>query len=116
MRFCTVCDNMMMIQPKNGSAVYRCFCCNTEDQEGLNSSVCISKRQFSKEDTEYAAYLNEYVLRDPTLPRVDTIKCANAECSKAPEQPNSVVYIKFDPTNMKYIYYCEHCHYSWTTK
>ncbi|KAG2424923.1 hypothetical protein HXX76_014081 [Chlamydomonas incerta] len=78
-----------------------CFCCNTEDQEGLNSSVCISKREFSKEDTGYAAYLNEYVLQDPTLPRANTIKCANPECSKKPDEPNSVAYIKYDPVNLR---------------
>lgn len=68
--------------------------------------------------------VNEYTLQDPTLPHVHTIRCPNSECesnaaaaaSAAAESAvaRDVIYIKTDPTQLKFQYVCTVCKTQWT--
>jgi hypothetical protein len=61
--------------------------------------------------------VNEYTLQDPTLPHVHTIRCPSAECeSNAAEGAvaRDVIYIKTDPTQLKFQYVCTVCKTQWT--
>jgi hypothetical protein len=106
----------MAIQNTDGRVFYKCFCCQTEEYNTLNGSICISKNTFQKQDASYVAYLNEHALNDPTLPCTRVITCQNSDCTKKENQDNEIVYIKYDQLNLKYIYRCRHCKHIWTTK
>ena len=73
--------------------------------------------QKSAEEVEYYL-INEYTKFDPTLPRINTIKCPNNECASnkdESEESREVIYIRYDDINMKYIYLCTHCDKMWKT-
>ena len=61
--------------------------------------------------------INEYTCKDPTLPRVNNIKCINENCKtntgEINENDREVVYIKYDKDNMYFIYICCHCNQIW---
>jgi hypothetical protein len=87
--------------------------------------------------------VNEYTKFDPTLPRINTIDCPNSKCASnagaseagASEAGASasgagastgtgaseavikvereVIYIRYDDTNMKYMYVCAICNTQW---
>ena len=51
---------------------------------------------------------------DPTLPRVKNIPCPNAECSTNTENtPREIIYIKYNETNLSFMYLCPTCNTSW---
>jgi hypothetical protein len=55
-----------------------------------------------------------YLRHDPTLPRVNNIRCANAACAADASRTPEVIYLKVDPMNMKYMYVCCHCDAVWS--
>ena len=64
----------------------------------------------------YNQHINKYLRYDPTLRRIkdNIIKCPNKECDVEPEK-EQILYIKYHPNNMKYLYVCDHCGYIWRT-
>jgi len=59
--------------------------------------------------------VNSYTLMDPTLPHVKTLRCPNPSClSHTDETKRDVIYIKTDPTNLKFQYICTTCQKQWT--
>ena len=53
---------------------------------------------------------------DPTLPRVNNILCPNPDCTtNTKNDPREIIYIRYDDTNMKYIYLCSSCDTVWNT-
>jgi len=60
--------------------------------------------------------INDYTMIDPTLLHVKTLQCPNESCSsRADPSKQDVIYIKTDPTNMKYTYICTNCKTQWTS-
>lgn len=60
--------------------------------------------------------VNAYTLMDPTLPHVNTLRCPNGACpSRSNEALRDVIYIKVDPTNLKFQYICTVCKEQWTS-
>ena len=79
-----------------------------------DKSIPIVENNYEKEDKNYEMFINPYIKYDPTLPRVNNIKCVNKECkSKSKNVNNEVIYIKYDNDEMKYLYYCVHCDNFW---
>ena len=65
----------------------------------------------------YKILLNEFTKQDPTLPHVDTIKCPNDGCkSNTAGQKKDVIYLKYDPVNLKFLYICNVCDMQWKSK
>ena len=60
---------------------------------------------------------NEYTKLDPTLPRTNTIRCPNSNCetNKTENAEREIIYIRYDDTNMKYVYMCSTCDSMWKT-
>lgn len=138
MRFCTVCENMLYIslrpdEAKEGSPLeltYGCKHCGfstTADEirrakaddsgadarnGGADSSAVLST-DYSDDQTSYKQYATPYIRHDPTLPRVSYITCPNDACSRPPKAPNDVIFVKYDPTNLKYLYHCMYCSTFW---
>ena len=83
MHFCVNCDNMYYIRLSEedpNSIVYYCRNCGHENKNISLNSVTISKTSFKNTRQKYNSILNKYTKLDPTLPRINTIKCPNQSC------------------------------------
>jgi hypothetical protein len=101
---------------KKSKLLYYCKNCNfstSEDEELLGK--CIIDNNYTDDDTKYKQYVTDNVKYDPTLPRVNDIKCPNVSCTKKLSDEDEVIYLKYDFTNMKYVYFCAHCETFWKT-
>lgn len=119
MYFCEKCDNMYylkIMQDNAKSLIYYCRNCGHEDTTITANNICVSETHIKKNEQNYSHIINEYTKQDPTLPRINTIKCPNQECkSNNGDSDREVIYIRYDDTNMKYIYLCAKCDTMWKT-
>ena len=119
MHFCSVCNNMyyLRIDAKNPNKLdYYCRNCGNEDKLLAHDNMCISKTFIKKNDQSFNHIINEYTKLDPTLPRVNTILCPNPECeTNTNNVKREIIYIRYDDTNMKYVYLCSECSTVWQT-
>lgn len=119
MHFCENCNNMYYLKiadDNENNLIYYCRNCGHEDTTITASNVCVSKTQIKRSEQKYSHIINEYTKMDPTLPRINTIRCPNQICeSNKDEKKREVIYIRYDDTNMKYIYLCSVCDTMWKT-
>lgn len=119
MHFCSVCNNMyyLRIDEQNPNKLdYYCRNCGNEDKTLSQDNMCISKTLIKKNDNSFNHIINEYTKLDPTLPRVSTILCPNPECeTNTTNKKREIIYIRYDDTNMKYVYLCSECSTIWQT-
>lgn len=120
MKFCIKCDNMYYIgiSESNGeNLTHYCRNCGYVDQGNFDNS-CILNMRIKKGEQKYNHIINEYTKLDPTLPRVYNIPCPNATC-KTKTEPDKfkteVLYIRYDESNLKYLYMCSTCDTVWKT-
>ena len=87
MQFCSECHNMyyLKISDEDGNIgdtlIYYCRNCGHEDTTLSTTNICVSDMQLLTSEKKYTHIVNEYTKFDPTLPRINTIKCPNQECS-----------------------------------
>lgn len=143
MKFCTKCDNMyyISISEKDSNVLsYYCRSCGHVDDTLTEEGVCILDTQLKKGKQKFNHIINEYTKMDPTLPRIYNIPCPNTLClthgSKTsasasasssveassldkvnPDEAkqSEVIYMRYDDTNLKYIYICTTCDTVWKT-
>ena len=127
MHFCDKCDNMyyISISSENENKMsYYCRNCGNEDDNISKESICVSRTQLKKTKQTYNHIINKYTKLDPTLPRINTIRCPNSECSSNIESSDNdndkdnkreVIYMRYDDVNMHYIYLCTKCDMVWKT-
>jgi len=107
--------------------MYFCRKCGDNDDNIINDSdsFCVSKTHIKKTTEIYKNIINEYTKLDPTLPRIKNMKCPNEECSSNEEKEEKkenveeypeIIYLRYDNDNMKYIYLCSKCDYTWKNK
>lgn len=123
MDFCNNCSNMYYIklsEEDNNSIIYYCRNCGNIDNSLLTGKKCILKENINKTDNKFDKIVNKYTKYDPTLPRINYIKCPNETCNSNNDSfdiaSREIIYIRYDNTNMKYIYLCSHCDYVWNTE
>lgn len=120
MHFCEKCDNMYYIRVSSEDEnvlIYYCRNCGHEDTELTKNNICVSKTQLKRSEQKYNHIINEYTKLDPTLPRINTIKCPNSECrSNKDGEDREVIYIRYDDLNKLYIYLCAKCETVWNTE
>ena len=93
---------------------YYCKQCSNREDINANESICVIDINHVDDDTIYQQFINKNLKYDNTLPRVTNIECVNPSCNgKAEKKGNLVIVVKYDFTNMKYLYNCEHCGYFW---
>lgn len=111
MKFCSCCNNFMYVDlDEEKNLVYYCKNCNNKDvHQKTDGSICVIQDNKVDDLTRYSQYMNKNIKHDPTLPHVNNVKCPNTKCTKKPDEDNDVIYIKYDFTNMKYLYFCCHC-------
>ena len=83
MHFCEKCDNMYYLkigEEDANSLIYYCRNCGHEDTTLTANNICVSETHIKKNEQQYSHIINEYTKQDPTLPRINTIKCPNQEC------------------------------------
>jgi DNA-directed RNA polymerase subunit M/transcription elongation factor TFIIS len=121
MHFCTECDNMYYLKIMDNDAnslIYYCRNCGHENTTLTAENVCVSDTQVKRSEDQYVHIVNEYTKYDPTLPRINTIDCPNSKCPSNVETDGKkvereVIYIRYDDTNMKYMYVCAVCNTNW---
>ena len=119
MHFCSNCQNMYYIRVNDNNPnqlVYYCRQCGNEDTSITNNNICVSKLQIKKNEQSFNHMINKYTKMDPTLPRINTILCPNPECeTNTKNVEREIIYIRYDETNMKYVYVCSTCDTVWKT-
>ena len=125
MEFCEICDNLLYLKADEESALIKyCKHCSFSKKETIHgrSAVRVAESLYSEDDLLYLQFQNKYLRYDPTLPRVcdPALACPNGDCSgridaeKAGiEYTNQVLYIKYHPIHMKYMYCCDYCGTIW---
>ena len=119
MHFCTNCSNMYYIRINEddpNKLVYYCRNCGHEDSLLAVENVCVSKTQIKKSEQSFNHIINQYTKFDPTLPRINNVLCPNASCdTNVHSVEKEIIYIRYDDTNMKYVYLCSMCDTVWQT-
>lgn len=119
MHFCTNCQNMYYISIDGNDAnklIYYCRNCGDTNTSLSVENVTVSKTQLKKSEQEFSHVINKYTKLDPTLPRINSILCPNAECqTNTNDVPREIIYIRYDDLNMKYVYLCSTCDTVWKT-
>ena len=74
----------LKIQDEDGyignTLIYYCRNCGHEDTTLSTNNICVSDMQLLSSEKKYTHIVNEYTKFDPTLPRINTIKCPNQDC------------------------------------
>lgn len=111
MNFCIKCDNMYYMKIDDSVLKYYCRNCGHENSDIKTENLLVSSYE---KKTAVNISINPYIKHDPTLPHLHTIKCPNNTCStNKPDQISDVIYFRYDHSNMKYIYLCAVCEFSW---
>jgi DNA-directed RNA polymerase subunit M/transcription elongation factor TFIIS len=128
MHFCTVCQNMYYIRltgENKDQLIYYCRKCGNEDDELISSleNVCVSQTQLKASVSSYEHIINKYTKLDPTLPHINNIKCPNTACASNEsadetkdgddQKEADILYLRYDDTNMKFVYLCTECNTVW---
>jgi DNA-directed RNA polymerase subunit M/transcription elongation factor TFIIS len=104
-------------QNDNNKLVYYCRNCGHTDSTLSAENVIVSKNQLKKSEQEFSHIINKYTKLDPTLPRVNNILCPNPDCqTNKSDEEKEIIYIRYDDTNMKYVYLCSTCNTVWKTE
>lgn len=124
MEFCTNCDNMYYIaidsNDPNKLTYYCRHCGNTNDMI-TTDGLCVLKTEIEKGEQKFNHIINPYTKMDPTLPRIKNIRCPNGACktnsdsSAGGTRETDIIYMRYDDTNMKYLYLCVDCDTVWKT-
>jgi len=132
MEFC-VCGNMYYIglsEKDSNSLVHYCRACGNRDHTISTEGVCVINTSYKKSEQQFNHIINKYTKEDPTLPRIYNIPCPNPACAcntdggemsesvaaaASPKVPVEIIYIRYDDTNMKYLYMCTLCDTVWKT-
>lgn len=119
MHFCTNCSNMYYIRINSddpNKLVYYCRKCGNEDKLIAIENVCVSKTQIKKTEQTFSHIINKYTKFDPTLPRINTVLCPDANCpTNVDGKSREIIYIRYDDSNMKFVYLCSDCDTVWQT-
>jgi DNA-directed RNA polymerase subunit M/transcription elongation factor TFIIS len=122
MRFCETCSNLLTLSSNDDGTVDQ-VCQKCGRREPLNpknekEAMILETNLRSGSSAGGASSgitVNNYTLKDPTLPHINSISCPNDSCpSRANESIRDVIYIKTDPTNLKFQYVCTVCVTQWT--
>jgi DNA-directed RNA polymerase subunit M/transcription elongation factor TFIIS len=121
MHFCSECQNMYYIKisaENENLLMYYCRNCGHENSLITKENICVSKNSFKKGEQKFAHLINKYTKFDPTLPRINTIKCPNADCisnGNEKKDDREVIFLRYDDTKMLYVYLCAKCDFVWKT-
>lgn len=117
MEFCEFCHNMIYLRTDAQNNLVK-FCKNCKAKRVMDATEAgrqpykLSQTLYSDDDLLYLQHQNKYLRFDPTLPRVcdASMQCPNEACEGKRENKESrLLYIKYHPVDLKYLYSCDHC-------
>lgn len=110
MKFCDNCNNMLYFSVEGDNLKYYCKNCNFSviDNFAAKAECVLESHHTATKQGNYRQFMNKNIKYDPTLPRVN-----NIDCPSCTTKPNEVIYMKYDPVEMKYLYFCCHCENFW---
>jgi len=117
MEFCEICDNLLYLRSEEDHALIKyckhCTFSKRETAEG-RPAVRVAQNLYSEDELLYLQYQNKYLRCDPTLPRVSDsgLTCPNSQCTGPSDKPQ-ILYVKYHPVHMKYLYCCDYCGTTW---
>jgi DNA-directed RNA polymerase subunit M/transcription elongation factor TFIIS len=117
MKFCPICRYYLYLTNADSAyCIRQCKNCGYKENEvkgGLVSEMLVKERS----SEGYKILLNEFTRQDPTLPHLKTMKCPRNDCSSnGGGAEKDVIYIKYDPENLKYLYICNVCGEQWRSR
>ena len=110
--FCSECDSLYFIQHNSETNKLNYICKNCGRTEECNNHL-IHENDFKKNHKliyiEELIKNNPDVIKDPSIPKIkmDCIHCKE-------EDDSEVSLIKYDDTNLLFIYICNTCKHYWT--
>lgn len=111
MLFCEICQNMLFIsKTSKDNLEYVCKNCNKQIEDKTVGTKCIMETLYN--DSSDQIKIDKTIKYDPTLPRADFIACPNKDCTA---KENKVIYIKTNPKQIKFVYFCCNCDHFWDT-
>ena len=119
MRFCPKCSYFLYLDASEDKKVsYQCRNCGHRERldPKTKEEALILETSFRSGSSGAASGIsvNAYTMMDPTLPHVNTLTCPNGACpSRTDESKRDVIYIKTDPTALKFQYICTQCQQQW---
>lgn len=112
MKFCKVCDNMYYIKVSDDGDTLNLYCRNCGDIESEVTDMCIHSSEYTIEET----HINRFTKLDPTLPRIYKMPCQNNDCpTNTSSESVEIILIRYDNSNLKYLYLCSVCDHTWKT-
>jgi DNA-directed RNA polymerase subunit M/transcription elongation factor TFIIS len=112
MKFCPTCDNLFYLTIDENMVQYTCKKCGTI--EDINEDCTISNIFCNQQRQNVKNSVNQYTKLDPTLPRINFLKCPNASCENHEEREDrEIIYVRYDNVQLKYIYICPKCDTVW---
>ena len=123
MKFCISCQNMLYIaisSDDSNQLTYYCRHCGTTDETITQEGHCVLNTQLKRGEQKFNHIINKYTKLDPTLPRIHSMKCPNESCvtnanNTEEKKQAEVIYMRYDDSQMKYVYICVDCDTIWTT-
>ena len=119
-KFCGACGNIYKMRLEMGGAGNNLYwvCLSCGDMIKQQGGCLLVETLVQERASEgYRILLNEFTRQDATLPHVKTIKCPSEACgSNQTGAEKDVIYIKYDPVNMKYLYICNVCGEAWRSR
>tara|TARA_Y100000389_G_scaffold195079_1_gene225943 strand:+ start:622 stop:987 length:366 start_codon:yes stop_codon:yes gene_type:complete len=113
--FCKDCDNMLYLyaDEETSELHHVCKSCGYKGIIEQSSKFIYNNNNGTTFDKSEIIKSNPYITHDVTLPKIlknKNIKCNNELCDT---EETDITYIKYDTTNMRYIYICNHCGAKW---
>ncbi len=116
MKFCPNCRYYLFLDAQPNSLKRLCRNCGHEEEEekgGLIVETVVQERA----SEGYKILLNEFTRLDSTYPHTKMIKCPNGSCaSNSGGADRDVIYLKYDPVNLKFVYICNVCNQQWRSR
>lgn len=105
------------LNTETASLVYYCRNCGNEDTDINADTCCILNTQMNPQTSLNSFAINKFNKYDPTLPRINTIKCPNVDCeTNTAGVEREIIYTRYSVEEMKYGYLCTTCDSIWTIK
>ena len=104
--------------------IYYCRNCGHEDNTIAVDDITVLKTQLKRSKQDFGYIINKYTKLDPSLPRVNNIKCPNYSCKTNEHHDDmddndierEIITIRYDDINLKYVYLCCDCDTVWKTE
>ena len=112
MKFCPTCDNLFYLTIDDETVQYTCKKCGTI--EDIDEDCTISTVFCNQQRQNVQNSVNKYTKLDPTLPRINFLKCPNEACvNHEDREDREIIYVRYDNVQLKYIYICPKCDTVW---